>query len=122
MNKSKNIFDSFKYAASGIVTAFKEERNLKVHLTVMILVIILGFILKLSTFEWTTCLICFALVIGAEIFNTSIETLVDMVSPEISEGAKKCKDTSAGAVLIMAIFSSIIGLIIFLPKIIEILI
>ena len=113
----KKIVNSFRYAIQGIISGFKSERNMKIHITFMILVIIAGILLKISKTEWIICIILFAMVIGAEMFNTAIETVVDIAMPERNEKAKIAKDVSAGAVLVMAIASAIIGLMIFLPKI-----
>lgn len=113
----KKIVNSFKYAIQGIISSFKSERNMKIHVLFMILVIIAGILLKISKVEWIICIILFAMVIGAEMFNTAIETVVDIAMPEKNEKAKIAKDVSAGAVLIMAIAAAIIGVIIFLPKI-----
>lgn len=113
----KKFIKGFKYAFEGIWTGLKSERNLKIHFIVMILVIIFGFIFKISKIEWMICIILFGIVIAGELFNTAIETVVDMISPEKNEKAKKAKDVSAGAVLILSISSAIIGLIIFIPKI-----
>lgn len=82
----------------------------------MILVIIAGFTLKISNIEWCICITLFGLVISLELVNTAIEIVVDIVMPDINEKAKKVKDISAAAVLISAINSAIIGLIIFIPK------
>ena len=114
--KNKNLINSFKYAFQGIGTVIKKERNMKIHITMMILVIISGIIFKISTMEWFTCIILFALVIGSEMINTAIETVVDLVMPNINDKAKITKDSAAGAVLVQAIAASIIGLIIFIPK------
>ena len=112
----KKLLKSFKYAFDGIYTGIKEEQNMKIHITIMILVIIAGIILKISKIEWIICIILFGIVIGAEMFNTAIEQTVDIAMPEKNEKAKIAKDVSAGAVLIVAIASAIIGLIIFIPK------
>ena len=122
MRKMKKIRNSFKYAIEGIWTSFKTERNMKIHIFIMILVIIAGSILKINKSEWIICIILFAIVIGSELFNTSIETIVDMVMPEKNEKAKIAKDVSAGAVLVVAIGAAIIGLVIFVPRILNILI
>ena len=116
--KLKKLINSFKYAICGIKTSFKSERNMKIHVVAMILVIIMGIILKISKFEWIICIILFSIVIGAELFNTSIEIVVDMITKEKNEMAKKAKDISAGGVLVIAIGAAIIGFIIFIPKII----
>ena len=118
MEKKGSLFSSFKYAFSGIFAVIKKERNIKIHLLAMILVSIFGFIFKLSTTEWLICLILFGVVLSAELFNTAIEVTVDLAMPEKNEKAKLAKDAAAGAVLILAIFAAIIGIIIFAPKII----
>lgn len=119
--KTKKIKNSFKYAYEGLFSAIKTERNMKIHILIMFLVVILGILLKINQYEWIICIICFAMVIGGELFNTAIETVVDMVMPYKNEKAKIAKDISAGAVLVLAIGSAIIGLIIFTPKIIAFL-
>ena len=83
----------------------------------MILVIIVGILFKINKYEWIICVICFAIVIGGELFNTAIETVVDMVMPYKNEKAKIAKDVSAGAVLVLAMGAAIVGFIIFMPKI-----
>ena len=117
--KTKKLINSFKYAFTGIITSFKTERNMKIHVFIMLLVIIVGIALKVSSLEWMILVILFALVISAELFNTAIETVVDMITKEKNEKAKIAKDVAAGAVLILAIGSIIVGLIIFIPKILE---
>ncbi len=115
----KRLTNSFKYAFEGIVQAYIGEQNLKIHTVIACLVILFGFILKISYVEWLVCLILIALVLMAEFFNTSIEYLVDLASPEIHPLAKATKDTASAGVLMMAIISAIIGLIIFVPKLIS---
>ena len=115
--KSKKIINSFKYAIQGILTSFKTERNMKIHICIMILVIIVGILFKINKYECIICVICFAIVIGGELFNTAIETVVDMVMPYKNEKAKLAKDVSAGAVLVLAMGAAIVGFIIFMPKI-----
>lgn len=115
----KRLTNSFKYAFEGILQAYVGEQNLKIHTIIAILVIIFGFILKISYTEWLVCLILIGLVLMAEFFNTSIEYLVDLASPEVHPLAKATKDTASAGVLMMAIISAIIGLIIFVPKLIS---
>ena len=115
--KRKKLRNSFKYAFEGIQEAWKTEQNLKIHFVIMALVIIAGFIFKISAMEWIVCLLLFAIVISLELINTAIETTVDIAMPDINEKAKYAKDIAAGAVLFSAIISVIVGLIIFLPKI-----
>ena len=116
--KNKKLINSFKCAIQGIKQAVKTERNVKIHITIMILVIIAGIVLKINTQEWIICIILFGLVISLELVNSAIEATVDIAMPEINEKAKFAKDVAAGAVLVSAIASAIIGLIIFIPKVI----
>ena len=114
----KRLVNSFKYAFTGIKTAYLGEQNLRIHTIMAILVIICGFLFKISYMEWLICLVLIALVLMAEFFNTSIEYIVDLASPGINDLAKAAKDVASAGVLVMAIISAIIGLIIFVPKII----
>lgn len=115
--KVKKITNSFKYAGEGFWASLKTERNMKIHISIMLMVIIAGILLKINKYEWIICIICFATVISGELFNTAIEVVVDMVMPHKDEKAKLAKDVAAGAVLVLAIGAAIIGLIIFIPKI-----
>ena len=115
--ENKKIINSFKYAIEGSIASFKSERNMKIHVLATIIVVILGLILKINIVEWCFCIISIVLVISAELLNTAIENIVDMISPEKNEKAKLIKDISAGAVLVLAIGAFIIGMIIFIPKI-----
>ena len=107
---------SFKYASEGIITTIKEERNMFIHFLIAIIVVITGIYVRLSLNEWFICLLLFALVFSLELINTAIENTVDLVATKKNKKAKMAKDAAAGAVLIAAIFASIIGIIIFLPK------
>ena len=111
----KKLINSFKYAIEGFISSFKTERNMKIHVLMMILVIIAGMTFEITKLEWILCMILFGIVISAELFNTAIETVVDIVMPEKNEKAKLAKDVSAGAVLVVSIASAIVGIIIFLP-------
>ena len=109
----KKFIKSFKYAFEGILTGIKEEQNMKIH----ILVIIFGIMLKINTTEWIICILLFGLVISMELMNTAIENTVNLITKEKNQQAKIAKDVAAGAVLASAIVSAIIGLMIFVPKI-----
>ena len=116
MLELKKRINSFKYAFEGIIMTIRSETNMKIHLFVMILVIVAGVVLKLSAVQWKIGIILFSFVIAGELFNTAIETAVDIAMPEKDSRAKKAKDVSASAVLVLAIASAIIGLMIFIPK------
>ena len=119
--KNHPLWKSFYHAFEGIKECLVTERNMTIHFCFMIAVIILVFVLNISLKEWFVCIILFALVISLELVNTAIETTIDICSPTINDKAKLAKDTAAGAVLVAAIASSIIGLIIFVPKIIDVI-
>ena len=115
----KDRFNSFKYAFKGITSLFQSEANAKIHLLAAILVVIAGIYFQISLVEWMICTLCIVAVFSAEAFNTAIEQLTDLVSPEHNEKAGRIKDLSAAAVLLIAIGAAIAGLIIFLPEILE---
>lgn len=117
----KRLRKSFGYAFKGIDDVIKHEPNMKIHVVVAILVVIMAFIFKVSIIEWIILVLLIGSVLAAETINTTIENLVDMYTKEYDEKAKVVKDTAAGTVLILAITSAIIGLIIFIPKIIYLL-
>lgn len=104
---------SFKYAFEGIVSALKEEPNLKFHLLIALIVIITGFFLRISQRDWVLVVILIGLVISVELTNTAIEAAVDAFIDKEHPGAKLAKDISAGAVLVVAITAATVGIIVF---------
>ena len=112
---------SFKYAFNGLKILFREEHNARVHLFVAIGAIVLSFVLKISAIEWVAVIMVIGLVFITEIINTSIENIADFISPERHAKIKVIKDLAAAAVIISAIISVIIGLIIFLPKLLALI-
>lgn len=114
--KTKKLINSFKYAIEGFITSFKEERNMKIHIIIMIMVIFAGRFYRINIYEWITCITLFGMVIAGELFNTAIEAVVDIAMPYKNQKAKKAKDISAAAVLILSMCAAIIGLTIFIPK------
>lgn len=117
--KMNRLFNSFKYAWQGIREVITKEKNMKIHIFILVSVVFTGIVFKVSAIEWITIAICAGLVLSAEMFNTAIELLVDKVSPEKNSIAGRIKDIAAGAVLITAIASIFVGMIIFIPKIIN---
>lgn len=110
---------SFGFAFKGIGTLFKETQNARIHLFAMICVIVAGFLLKISLWEWCVVSLCIGGVLAAEAFNSAIESIADKVSPEKNDLIGKAKDLGAGAVLLMALASATAGIIIFIPKLID---
>lgn len=116
--KSNNIFQSFGYAFEGLGYALRTVRNLRIHLFFTLLVVFGGMFFGISKMEYFICLLFVALVISLELVNTAIEEAVDLASPDINPIAKRSKDVAAAAVLFSAVMAFIVGLMIFVPKII----
>ncbi len=116
--KRKNAFG---FAIKGLSTFFSREDHPKVHGVAALLVIVLGFILHVNMLEWLAIIFCIAMVLSLEAINSALEKLTDIASPQFSEKAGAVKDIAAGAVLIVALAAAIIGLIIFVPKILPLL-
>lgn len=111
-----NRLKSFVYAFNGLKIFFSNDHNAWLHVIAATLAILLGYLLCIDTYQWCLLVIAIGMVLVAEIINTSIELLTDMVSPEYNEKAKKVKDMAAGGVLLAAFVSVIIALYIFIPK------
>lgn len=119
ISKNKHFIRSFEFAVQGIKTVFAEERNMRKHFFFGLLAILAGIIFQLSRFEWLWILLVVFLVWLVEIINTAFENVVDMVTNyHFNPIGKKIKDMAAGAVLLTSIFALIVGLIIFIPKLI----
>ena len=116
--KNREFTASFEFALTGIITAFKEERNMRKHLVSAILVVLAGLIFRVSATEWLFLLMAVFLVIALEIVNSAIENVVDLASNyHFSMLAKNAKDMAAGAVLVVSCYALITGMIVFIPKI-----
>lgn len=119
--KLRDRLKSFTYAFKGIKFVFLSQHNMWIHIALAFIAVTMGFVLEINALEWVVVIFSIGLVLAAEIFNSAIETLVDLVSPNYNEKAGKIKDMAAGAVLISAITTVIIGAIIFIPKIFNLL-
>lgn len=116
--KNRTLTTSLEFALTGIVNAYKEERNMRKHLISALLAIIAGAVFHITVTEWLFLLLSIFLVIAFEIINSSIENVVDLASDyHFSMLAKNAKDMAAGAVLLISGYALLTGLIIFLPKI-----
>ena len=111
----RKFIKSFGYAIEGIGTAMREQ-NFRFHLLSAVIVVIAGFFTGLSITEWIIIVLVITLVIAAEMFNTAIERVVNLASPDYHPLAKQAKDVAAASVLVFATCSVIIGILIFLPK------
>lgn len=118
--KKDPLYKSFGYAFQGIFNTIRIERNIKIHCAAAILVTIFGIWLQISKTEWMICFILFGLILALELVNTAVEATVDLFTEERKPLAKKAKDAAAGAVLIVAIFAAVIGILIFIPKLLDV--
>lgn len=125
MNSTKfslrSRFISVKYALHGFCTLLKNEHNSRIHLLAALCVIVAGFIADINLYEWSLLVILIGMVFLTELLNSAIETLSDHVEPQWNEAVKKVKDYSAAAVLVSAIISIIVGVLIFLPKLLRLI-
>jgi undecaprenol kinase len=110
------LASSFKFGFEGIAAAAAKERNVQIHIGISIFVILAGFIFSISKYEWIAIILSIGGMISMELMNTAIERTVDLYTKEYHPLAKQAKDIAAGAVLVFAIASVMIGLIIFLPR------
>jgi len=114
------LIKSFRFATDGVKRGL-QERNMKIHLSFIIALILLSFLLQISTTEWLIVLLCFGMVVTAEMVNTAIEETCDLLNEKLKLDfyhTTAPRDLAAAAVLVSALISAISGLIIFLPKLI----
>lgn len=117
-----NLLDSFGFAFAGIAEAIKTSRNLKIHLSATIIVTLAGLYYQIEIAEWRILFLLFGMVISAEIMNSAIEETCNVYDEKLNlpYGTTKVpRNMAAGAVLVLAIISVIIGLILFLPYILQ---
>lgn len=117
MSTRHSLGKSFGFAFEGLKEAFVNGRNFRIQFATAVIATILGFIYKITTPEWLGLTLIITLVIILELINTSLESIVDIVSPQIQPKAKVAKDVAAASVLMASIAAIIIGGIIFIPKI-----
>ena len=110
---------SFGYAIEGIIYSFNKGTHFKIHIAFAIFVIVLGLIYKLSVYEWLVIILISSAVISSEAINTAIEEACDVLHPEHHPGARLANHCAAGGVLILSVAAVLIGLLIFIPKILS---
>lgn len=119
MGLKHSVPGSFKYAFTGLKDALKKEPNFRIHLIIATLTVSAAIFLRFNPLEWIALIITIAFVLVSELFNTILENIVDIVSPEVKVEARVAKDVSAAVVLISAVTAVIVGILLFLPKIIS---
>jgi undecaprenol kinase len=115
----KSLGSSFRYAARGIVSVLRTEKSFRIQLSLAALSIIAGFLFRISLIEWLFILLVICVVLCLEVINTAFELIIDMVTEEYRIIAEHIKNIAAGAVLIASVIALIIGLIIFIPYLVE---
>lgn len=120
--KNHHLIQAMRHALEGIFDVISQERNMRYHITVAMVVVILGFALHVDRLEWLWLLLAILVVFSAEFLNTVTEAVTDLLGEHHYDiNVKKAKDVAAGGVLITAIFAVLVGLIIFLPRIVKLL-
>lgn len=112
------LVNAFRVAFVGFAYALRTQRNLQIHLAIGLAVGIAGIVFRLSKLEWCLIVLCIGMTWTAELLNTSVEVLVDLLSPEYHERARVAKDVAAAAVLCAAGASAVVGLLIFGPRLV----
>lgn len=112
---------SFKFAIRGFASLLMYEHNSRIHLIAASIVIIMGFIFKISLIEWCLLIMIIGLVFFSELINSSLEAISDVVKPEWNENIMKAKDYAAASVLVTAVISVFIGGLIFIPRLLQLL-
>ncbi len=115
MVKIKRLVKSFHYALKGLIKTFREEQNLKVQATIGLIVIFLAGYFKVSRLEWCLLIFTIGLVIFAEVVNSAVERVTDVLKPRINGYVKEIKDIMAAAVMLASIVAVLVGSIIFWP-------
>lgn len=117
----KRVISSIKNSWNGLKEAYKNEQSVYIHLICTIILLLFGFLLKISTTEWLIIIAIIGLTLVIELLNTAIESTVDLVTKEFDPLAKVAKDTASAAEFVLTLTSAIIALVIFIPKIMELL-
>ena len=119
--RSGSLFESFYHAFHGLSDAISSQRNLRIHLSLSLSVVVAGICLSIDLFSWMALVIVMGMVISAELFNTALEHLVDVSTQgEYRYYARLAKDTAAAAVLVVSFAAVIVGLIVFVPRLLAV--
>jgi len=115
MLSHRSLFKSFEYSFEGLVHAIRENQNMRIHIAIAVIVIIVGLVLEVSPFEMGILAVMILLVLMAEMINTALEEMVDLIVTEHRRQAKIAKDVASGMVLVATIGAAIVGIFIFTP-------
>ncbi len=115
---NNKIHHSFGYAIEGVVHAYRENRNIRIHTIIAIIIFAIGAYFNISRTEYLIVLLTVVLVMSSEMINTSIEEMTNLITTEHRAEAKIAKDVAAGMVLVTSVSAVVVGLVVFLPYII----
>lgn len=113
----RRVAKSVTHAFHGLVMAFREEMNIKIHVIISLVVIAAGIFYNISATQWLVLILTIVLVMSLEIINSILERVIDIIKPSVNQYVKEMKDMIAGSVLLAAIAAIVVGLIIFVPRI-----
>jgi diacylglycerol kinase len=116
MRRRGSLWRSFACARAGILHGVRTQRNVRIHAAATGVVMLLAATFRITAAEWTAVLLAIGLVWAAELLNTAIEAVVDLISPEDHDLARIAKDTSSGAVLAAAAAALLVGIVVFAPR------
>lgn len=118
VNKNRSFTQSFRHAIAGLVSLVRDERNFRKHLILATLAIVTGLVLRLSLNQWLWIGLAIFSVFGAEVLNTVVEAIVDLlVGSDYHKAAKKAKDVAAGGVLLAALFAVFVAVAVYIPAV-----
>lgn len=117
----KRIISSFKNSRNGLKAAYKNEQSMYIHLVCTIILLLFSFLLEISMTQWLIIIAIIGLTLVVELLNTAIESTVDLVTKEFHPLAKIAKDTASAAEFVLSVTSAIIALMIFIPRVMELL-
>lgn len=117
----KGYLKGFTYAKDGLVSAYKNEQSMTIHFMTTVLVVILCIVLNASVLEWAVSILLLGLIAGMELINTSLEAVIDLVSPKIHPLAKVGKDTASAAVAFLSCIAFLFWVILFGPRLVTLI-
>jgi diacylglycerol kinase len=119
--RTPSLLDSFRNALNGLRYALRTQRNARIHLAVTLIVLIAGLLLGQTRIEWCLLILCIGMVWMAELSNTVLENVVDLLSPEYHVLAKTAKDVKAGVVVVASLAAALVGLLVIGPRLLLLL-
>ena len=117
----KGYLKGFTYAKDGLVSAYKNEQSMTIHFMTTVLVVILCIVLNASVLEWAVSILLLGLIAGMELINTSLEAVIDLISPKIHPLAKVGKDTASAAVAFLSCIAFLFWVILFGPRLVTLI-